>query len=72
MLNISVVFSEPGAGLFPLALGAPLLPVVHPIHLATLFGVTPRTTDGGFAWGGSCHYRLSWGVHGVDVHPTGS
>lgn len=50
VLYISVVFSEPGAGLFPLALGAPLLAVVHPVHLAALLGVASGTTDGGLAW----------------------
>lgn len=40
-------FTEPGASLFPLALGTPQLPVFHSIHFSALFGVAPRSSDRG-------------------------
>ena len=35
-------FPEPGAGLLPLALGAPELPVLHSVDFSAFLGVAPR------------------------------
>ena len=43
--------SEPGAGFLPFALSAPHLPVLHPVHLPALLGVTPGPSEGGLGTG---------------------
>ena len=40
MLRLST-FAEAGAGLLPLALSAPQLPVLHSINFSAFLGVTP-------------------------------
>ena len=48
---MSGTLSEPGAGLFPLALGAPLVSVFHAVDLAALFGIAPRASNWGLGRG---------------------
>ena len=38
--------AEPGAGLLPLALGAPLVPVLHAVDLAAFLGFAARPAHG--------------------------
>ena len=51
--------TEPGAGFLPFALCAPHLPVLHPVHLPALLGVSSRPSQG----------RLGAGAVGLGRQP---
>lgn len=44
--NILCTLSKPGARFLPFALCAPHLPMLHPVHLPALLGVSPGSSEG--------------------------
>lgn len=51
------LIAEASARLLPLALSAPLLPVLHAVHLAALFGLAARPPDRAALDGERCAVR---------------